>query len=95
MPTRPSRTSGSSRSGVDTGAHARRDRRTRSGYGYSEQIAVPTTQTQTVRQYQQQPITKRHLQQPSPPDDGTREPRLAGPPVVTQYLNEPWDYSPQ
>ena len=63
-------------------------------YGYSEQIAVPTTLTKTVGQYEGQPITKPIYNSLGLPNDGTVNLGSAGPPVVPQYLNEPWDYFP-
>ena len=63
-------------------------------YGYSEQIAVPTTQTTTVGQYGGQPITKAIYNSLGLPNDGTVNLGSAGPPVVPQYLTEPWDYFP-
>ena len=58
-------------------------------YGYSEQIAVPTTQTTTVGQYGGQPITKPIYDSLGLPNDGTVN---LG--AVPPYLNEPWDYFP-
>ena len=63
-------------------------------YGYSEQIAVPTTLTKTVGQYEGQPITKPIYNSLGLPNDGTVNLGSAGPPVVPQYLKEPWDYFP-